>query len=491
MSFKNLSKSKIVRGMQCHKSLYLSVHHPELEPEVSETQQAIFDTGNEVGLAAQGMFPGGVTIAAQPRDPAQAFADTKAAMEAGAHTIYEATFFFENVQVKVDILHKEKKSAKWKLIEVKSSTSVKDVHLNDMAIQAWVAENSGLKVSSYHLMHINSDCRFPNLKDLFELVDVSEEVLALKGEVPKKVKAIKNVLAAKTVPDINIGPHCDDPYECPFKEHCWKEKKIPELSVFDLPGMGQKGWAFYEKGILNLSDLKDAKLSAVQRRAVDCFVSKKRHIDTKAIKSEIAAWVFPLYYLDFETIAFAIPKYKDTGPYMQIPFQFSCHVETKQGELTHFEFLNSEDKDPRINLIESLLATVGDVGSVVSYNKGFEAGVMRRLAAEYPEYSKKLNNIVDRLVDPLPIFRAHVYDNAFAGSFSIKAIAPALIGEKLSYDQLEVGDGSAAQRAYLRLIDQSTDLKEKSKLKKAMIEYCKQDTLAMVELVRWLRIVSA
>ncbi|MEZ4815068.1 MAG: DUF2779 domain-containing protein [Bdellovibrionota bacterium] len=489
MSYKYLSKSKIVRGMQCQKSLYLSVHSPELEPEVSESQQAVFDLGHEVGAAAQKVYPGGVLIAAQPRNPAKAYAETLDAMAAGECTIYEATFLFENVQVKVDILHKEKKSAKWKVIEVKSSTSVKDVHLNDMAIQAWVAENSGLKVSSYHLMHINSECRYPDLKDLFEVVDVTEQVLELKEKIPKDVKAIKKVLLGAKVPDVDIGPHCDDPYECSFKEHCWKEKKIPELSVFDLPGMGKKAWGFYQRGKIKLSDLVGEKLSMNQQRAVDCYSSKKRHVNAKGIKSDMSSWEFPFYYLDFETIAFAIPKYKETGPYMQIPFQFSCHVETKKGALSHFEFLNTEDIDPRLGLVESLVSTVGDVGSVVSYNKGFEAGVMRRLADEYPKYSKKLNSIIDRLVDPLPIFKAHVYDNAFAGSFSIKAVAPALIGEKLSYDELEVGDGSAAQRAYLRLIDPSVNAKEKTQIKKAMIEYCKQDTLAMVELVRWLRAV--
>jgi hypothetical protein len=476
-----------MRGFQCHKNLYLHVHHPELEPEIDEAQQAIFDQGTQVGLVAQEYYPNGIAIKIQPGNPTKAVDETLQAIQSGAHTIYEATFLYKNIQVKVDILHKPKKSQKWQFIEVKSSTTIKEVHLEDLAVQAWVAEGAGLKVASYHLMYLNNECVFPNLKNLFNIDDVTKEISIFKKTTPAKVKEIKKILSSSKIPNVDIGPHCEDPYECPFQAHCWKEKKIPEISVFNLYGIGKKKWSYYEKKILKFKDLPVGDLSTVQKRIVDCFSTKKRFVNAKGIAKDLASWKFPLYYLDFETINYAIPKHKGTRPYMQVPFQFSCHIETASGKISHREYLHEDKSDPRPPFIESLLDAVGSTGSVVSYNKGFEAGIMEALAKSFPKHATKLRAIMSRLVDPLPIMRANVYDTAFLDSFSIKAVAPTLIGKKLSYENLMVSDGTIAQDSYVQMIEGSAPQSEKVKIRKAMLEYCHLDTLAMVEIVKWLR----
>lgn len=482
-----LSKSRIISAYQCEKNLYLQINHPDLLPkEVDPGTQAIFDQGHEVGIEAQKRFPNGVLVTAEAYDAIKASEATRVAIQNGANTIYEATFIHENVQARVDILHRKNSKSDWEIIEVKSSTSIKEVYLQDVAIQAWVLQGAGIKVKRTHLMYINNECVYPNLKNLFNIDDITKDISPWIKDVPKKIASIRKTLASKTAPKTDIGPHCSTPYECPFRNHCFKH--IPKNSIFDLPSIGKKGWSLYEEGIIKISDKKldSIKLNNIQKRVVDVVRSGKRFIDNDSLKKILPDWLGPLSYLDFETVAFAIPRYKDTRPYQQIPFQFSVQVETKKGLQTH-EYLHGEDTDPRPKLIEVLIKAIPKTGGVVSYNKGFEAGKIRDMAEAFPKYKKHLESIIDRLIDPWPIIRANVYDKGFGGSFSIKTVAPSLIGNKYSYDDLVIGDGGTASESYKVLISGNLKAKEKSELRKNMLIYCNQDTMAMVELVNWMR----
>ena len=220
---------------------------------------------------------------------------------------------------------------------------------------------------------------------------------------------------------------------------------------------------------------------------IQCTVDGRRFVDSKAISKEMEDWIYPLSFLDFETIGYAIPKYNGQRPYQQLPFQFSCHIRQKQGgKLEHREYLHMTDTDPRESVCRALIEMVPKSGSVVAYNMGFENGVLQSLAELFPKYKKKIKSIAARLVDPLPIFRAHVYDRAFSGSFSIKNVAPALLGKDASYEGMAVGDGTEAQSAYMEMINPSTVEKRTEELRKGLIEYCTKDTKEMVDLVDWL-----
>lgn len=474
-----------MQGLQCTKSLYLQIHDSNLAREVSAGEQAIFDQGNEVGLEAQKRFPGGYTVEAEYWDFEGAIEQTKQAIKDGAKDIYEASFIFDDIFARIDILHKNGKA--WDLIEVKSSTKVKDEHIYDVAIQKWILDQLKIKVKSCYVMHINNQCTYPNFKDLFTKVDVTDEVKTVTPEIEELLPVLKKVKTIKTPPTVDIGQHCDSPYECRFKGHCWSQKNLPELNVFNLPGMGQKAWQFYEQGKVGFSDLVGEKLTATQKRAVEAGLSKKRLIDKSQIIDELNEWIFPLYYLDFETISYAVPRFDGTRPYQQMPFQYSLHIQKKPcGTLKHFEHLHTTNTDPRRQLAESLCQQIGTKGSVVAYNKGFESMCLKKLAESYPDLSKKLLDIVDRLVDPLPIFRKSIYDSKFYGSFSIKYVAPAIIGKKVSYEGLNVSDGTLAQVAYNQMIGLPKGSEEKEGIIKDLLEYCAQDTLCMVFLVDWL-----
>jgi CRISPR/Cas system-associated exonuclease Cas4 (RecB family) len=484
MSLKVLSKSRIMDGLQCPKKLYLELHQKDLKAPASAADQLQFDQGHEVGAEARTRYPGGLLIDKEPWDYQGGHEATEQAIKAGANTIYEASFFVGDLFVRVDILHRADKRSGWQVIEVKKSTSVKDHYIQDVAIQALVLKAAGFKAKSYHMMFLNKKCVFPELGDLFIKEDITDQVKVEMPTVTKAIEAFRKVVMAKKEPAIDIGPRCDSPYACGFKEYCWK--KIPAQSVFEIPGMS--GWELYEAGKLKIVDLDEAEFSGKARRAIEVVKSGVRQVDGAGIAKELKAWKWPLYFLDFETLGLPIPMYKGTRPYMAVPFQFSCHVwrGPREKDLEHFEYLHVSGGDPRPELLTALCDGLGVSGSIVAYTKSFEASVLRGLGEFDRKRKIQLLSIAERLVDPLPIFQSFVYDAGFKGSFSIKSVAPALLGEKLSYDDMEVAEGQGAQAAARKLIMGSVAGDEALRIQKALLEYCRQDTLAMVELVKWL-----
>ncbi|MBS4028019.1 MAG: Dna2/Cas4 domain-containing protein [Ignavibacteriales bacterium] len=240
MNTHKLSKSTFVRGMQCDKSLYLNKHFPELRDEISDSQKAIFDKGTDVGLLARNIFPGGVDVKPEtPCDYAKSISWTKKLIGEGVETIYEAAFQFDDVLCAVDILSKVK--GKWNLFEVKSSTEVKEVHFWDAALQYYVLTNAGIKLDDIFIVFINKEyVRKGALdeKQLFTKQSVFDSVREKQKEVEKQVQKFKETLASKSVPDIDIGLHCDEPYSCDFKGYCWKH--IPSYSVFDISRLASR-----------------------------------------------------------------------------------------------------------------------------------------------------------------------------------------------------------------------------------------------------------
>ncbi|MCB0413371.1 MAG: DUF2779 domain-containing protein [Bdellovibrionales bacterium] len=482
-----LSKTKIMRGYQCLKSIYLTIHHKELEPPVGPELQAIFDQGNIVGAEARKQFPNGILIDNPPWDFFGSLKRTRELLKEETDVIFEAAFEYKGCYARADIIVYSKDTKRWSIYEVKSTTKVKDEHLDDVGLQAWIMANAGLPIEKICIMHLNNECRYPNLKNLFTEVDVTDELRKQYNDIPPKLTEIFKTIRDESIPDIDIGPHCDSPNECPFKSHCWGEKNIPPNSVFNLPNVRDKKWDLYKEDILNLDDSRLTDLTPVQERAVSVYKSKKRFIDKDGVKNALASWKFPLVFLDFETINPAIPRYENTGPYQQVPFQFSAHIwESPDADLTHQEYLHIDASDPRPNLIPLLLNACQGDGNIVAYYSSFESRRIAELAEFSSEHRKSLEALIERFVDPLPLFREFVYDINFEGSFSLKTVAPSILGETQSYQGMIVADGSAAQRAFEEIINPETNEERRNELISASLEYCKKDTLVMVDLVKWL-----
>ena len=482
-----ISKTKILNGTRCLKSLYLNVHEPDLASPVTSDDQARFDMGTEVGIKAREFYPDGILVDNHAWDFNGALTRTRELIANGATTLYEAAFEYQGCYARLDIIQYDTVNKCWDVFEVKSSTKVKSEHITDASIQVWIALNAGLSVGQIHIMHINNQCLYPDLKDLFTVVDVTNDVLPLHADMPSSIQKMKDTLQESHAPEIDIGAHCEKPHDCSFSAHCWNQKQIPEESVFNLPRSGNKKWDLYREGIFHLEDQRIVGLNTLQQRIVNCSKKKQRYIEPSIIEKSLQNWIFPLVFLDFETINPAIPRYYGTRPYEQIPFQFSVHIlQYLDSEVQHKEFLHDNTDDPRLNLIETLIEACGTEGSIIAYNATFEKNCIAALSKYSPVHETALNEFQKRIVDPLPIIQSAVYDPAFHGSFSLKKVAPALLGSEYNYDQMSVANGTDAQRAFEELIHADTKLARKEELKKAMLDYCKQDTYVLVELVKWL-----
>ncbi len=479
-----LSKSTFLRGLQCHKSLYLNRYQRNLRDQISPEQEAICATGREGGILAQGLFPGGV----QSKPPKsfefqRAVEVTGELIAAGKDIIYEAAFQHEQVLALVDILVRD--GDVWRAYEVKSSTSVKDVHLLDAAIQYHVVQRQGIELVDSFIVHLNTDyVRHGelDLRQLFKLASVHSEVNALQPEMPGLVAELKGVLDGGIVPDIPIGPHCNDPYPCDFIGHCWSE--VPEYSVFNVTRLSEeKAFELYNDGIVRTIDIpENFPLGNAAANQIQSDKIGLTRVADVAIHAFLETLHYPLYFLDFETFNPAIPPFDGTKPYRQIPFQYSLHrKESVSAELEHSGFLAEAGIDPRLPLIESMLFGLEGPGDIVVYSS-FEAGRIKDLAKQFPEHSAALLDLLERLVDLMQPFRDRAYyAPEMHGSYSIKAVLPALVPD-LSYERMVISDGGMAMRAYIDLADEK-DPGRIEDVRNDLWEYCKLDTLAMVRIL--------
>jgi hypothetical protein len=479
-----LSKSLFIRGLQCHKSLYLHKYHPELREEISEEQEALFQTGFEVGKYAQQLFPGGVEIPYYENSYDAQIQKTQAEIRNGTKTIYEAAFNYDDIFVKVDILHKDHE--RWKIFEVKSSTKVKDVHLDDAAVQYYVLTGAGLPVAKVFLAHINNQYVRDGEIDprrLFTVNDISDSVRQKQPFIGENIVRLKEMLKAD-MPDIDIGEHCEDPYDCDFQGHCWQH--IPQDSVFDLKRKGVNKYDLYRQGIIELKNIPLETLNRYQRLQVESFLNKADKIDKDAIQTFIDKLFYPLCFLDFETVYPAIPLFDGTRPYRQLPFQYSLHVQDHKGaELKHFEYLAEPRKDPRRELLKKLLDAIPEKSCIITYTD-FEAERLRELTGWFPEYKDRIEDLIKNIRDiSLPFDKMDYYHWQLNGAFSLKAVLPIVVPE-MSYKDLAIRDGGMAIDAYFAM-SQLSDEKEIERIRRDLLEYCKLDTLAMVKILEKLR----
>ena len=471
-----LTKSKYLSGLQCHKRLWYEENHPERASATSKALQMTFNQGKEVGERARDLFPKGILISTI--SPVKSAEQTQIAIRNGASCIFEASFVFENTRVRCDILQKDGDS--WNLIEVKMSTSVKEEHLADLAIQKYVLTGCGIPISKTHLMHINNKCAYPDLSDLFIIEDVTDRVDLLMSDVPNTIEALKTILDDDVEPNVLIGEQCDEPYPCPFKAYCWEA--VPEKSIFTIPRLSwQKKDALIEESIFRISKIPtDFSLTDRQQAYVNYISDGRPETDKEAIKGKLSDLEYPIHFFDFETDNPAIPRFQEVRPYQQVPFQYSCHTWQSDGTVTHHEYLHTDTTDPRLPLIESLLNDISDVGSVVVYYASFERNILESLADFSPEYAVRLQSIQARLWDQLVIFRNHYKHPDFEGSNSLKSVLPVLV-PSLRYDDLDVQDGREAQAVWSLMLDSKSE-KERETMIRDLKAYCTLDTLAMVEI---------
>jgi len=477
-----LSKSRLILQSQCPKRLWLSVNRPDLAAADSGVT-ARMAAGNVVGAVARDLYPDGILI--DTLDARQALGDTAKALGEWSRPIFEAAFATDGVFFRADLLLPIQGG--YRLVEVKSSTSVKDYHLADAAIQLWVATETGLPVKSIEIAHINNRFVYPgngNYAGLFTYADISLLARPLSQEVPGWVQAAKATLDGNE-PKLAPGGQCHDPFPCPFLAYCAPKEQggyPPEI----LPHRDGKTLAaqLRAEGFADLRQVPGKRFSSSKHQRIWRVTKSDRpELDPEAADA-VAALAYPRYYLDFETIDFAVPIWPGTRPYRQLPFQWSCHIERQSDLIEHQEFLAIDAADPRRAFAEALITTLKTTGPVLVYNAGFESGRLRELAADFPDLAPAIEAIRNRIVDLLPLTRKHYYHRDMRGSWSLKAVLPTIAPE-LAYNSLDVADGGMAQEAYRELLHPETSADRASKLRQDLLDYCERDTWAMVRLAHF------
>jgi hypothetical protein len=481
-----LSKSTFIRGLQCEKSLYLYKHHYRLKDPTPPSLQTVFDQGTNIGLLAQELFPNGADASPENHfKMVESVGKTLKFITQGESIIYEATFLYNDVLAALDVLVKDEEG--WKAYEVKSSTKVSETYIKDAAIQYYTITNSGIDLKDISIVHINNQYVKDgelDIHQLFTIESVYDQVIEFLPRIPNEVRRLKNVIESPEIPKIDIGPHCSDPYDCDFKGTCWKH--IPDYSVFNISRLNaDKKFDLYNQGVITLDqiDLGQTDLNPNQVLQVQSEVEGTTYIDKDEIRNFTSGLCYPLYFLDFETIGPAIPKYDGSRPYQQLVFQYSLHIqENSTPVIEHREYLADPTKDPRPNFIEQLVQDCGTSGDIIVYNIGFERGKINDLIEVFPQYSTELRGIVNRLKDlMIPFQKKWYYTPEMRGSYSIKLVLPALVPE-LSYNHLEIKEGGTASNTFLSMVN-GTFEGDVEKTRRQLLEYCTLDTDAMVKIL--------
>ena len=475
-----LTKSKFIDGLHCKKSLWLSSHNYQAG---SYVQKFAGQMGDQVGQLATSRFPQGKKIEEHYKDHDVAVEKTlKYLSDKKISAIFEAAFTFDNIKIRVDIL--ERAQNNWNLIEVKSSTKMKNNYLYDIGIQHYVLQNLGLKINSSKIMHINKDYLYKkelDLKLLFNFHDYSEEIKDILPTLPKEISGLSSTLKEKKEPDQEPSKSfCGD---CAFWDYCTQNK--PKDWTALIPRLNKNKYTkLLEMGIESMSSIPDDfEISDNQRVVVESTKNRERFLNKEGLQKALEGIKPPVYYFDFEAMTSAIPFIDNTSPFESIPFQWSLHLNKDFKNISHHYFLAEEKKDFRRDLIEKYLSLVGENDyPIIAYNISYEKSRLKELSKLFPDISDQIDLTIDRFKDLMPIIKDHFYDYRFYGSFSLKRVLPILTDES-SYDELDgVQDGEGAQAKFYDLINNSLSEKERDKVKKQLLEYCEKDTYSLIQI---------
>ena len=487
-----LSKSKIIASRQCPKRLWLEVHRQDL-CEYSEDSRAAFATGHEVGAAARSIYDPsgkGVMLDVDQEGVSGAIERTSRLIPTAEGPIFEAGFQAGGGRAFADVLlpvDQDERRA-WRMVEVKSSGGVKDYHREDIAVQAHIARASGLPLASVALAHINTGWVYEKegvYDGLLTEHDMTEEAFGRDSEVAEWIREAHEVVRSPEEPRIAPGDHCYSPFECGFCNYCHRDVLKPEYPLWALPRFHRRRQEDCEDlGIEDLREVPDSLLNDMQRRVRDHTISGTPYFDAEGAKAALEPYGFPALFLDFEAVSLPVPLWLGTRPYQQIPFQFSLHAVSDTGVVSHGDFLDLSGDDPSRPCAEALIKQCSGDGPIFVYNASFEKRVIRDLAERFDDLAEPLGGLLPRIVDLLPVARSHYYHPSQMGSWSIKAVLPAICPD-LSYEDLEeVQDGNDAVQAYRMALqhrrDQNTE--QLKRIDGQLREYCRLDTLAMVRI---------
>lgn len=492
-----LTKSEYMMFLKHPAWLWLKKYQKHMLPPIDENTQAQFDTGHEFETYAEQLFPGALKLGfSNYAEYCSLPQKTENALEEAA-TIVQGRFEVNNLTCIVDVLTKiDEKS--YKLVEIKSSTKVKLEHQYDLAFQVYVLEQYGLKIDAISVMHVNNEYVRKGKIDPKQLItetDVTSDVKDLLDITEKKVAEAFKVLEDHDMPD--LSPRYANSMNIPgttwftdwmtVYEHL--NPDLDKYSIYNLafPNQSQLG-KLEDMGITLIPDIpEELALRPKQVAQIHTTRTETRIIDETKIKEFLNSFAYPIYFFDYETLSSIIPPFDGMSPYKDYPFQYSLHIlDSPNSALRHTEYLHQENSNPMPELLEKLKMTVGDIGTILTWNMAYEKACNDRMAEMYPQYEKFLSDFNERIVDLMtPFSEMWFVDKDFFGSASIKTVLPVLV-PALSHKELDVSDGLKARRMWTETILEGKNQDNKQKIVADLLKYCTLDTFAMVEIYNFL-----
>lgn len=487
-----LSKSDYTTYLKHPAWLWIKKHAKTMLSPIDPATQAIFDTGHEFEQYAEALFPGGVTLGFNNYEDYRSLpARTTAAIESGVKTIFQGRFEYEQLTFICDIVQVVE-GKEVDLIEIKSSTSAKPEHIVDLAFQMVVLEKCGFTVRNISVIHVNNQYVREGAidpKSITAKTDVTESVKAVRDFTLEKIDEALRVMTLSECPDTS-PLHADAKSFGEWLAIYKHMKNTKPGSIFDLCQMDAKTVQNLQSN--NITKLKDIPADFVlkpkQRLQVEALRQGRPTVHADKIKVFLDSFTYPLYFFDYETLGSLVPYFDGLKPYQQLPFQYSLHIlDSPDAELRHKEFLHRDSANPAEPLTKALISHMGDEGTVITWNMGFEKSCNSLLGELVPEHAKFYAELNERIVDLMTPFSRNWYiDAGFCGSASIKKVLPVLI-PSLSHKDLDISDGGSAQRLWMEAVLDGKRPDEKDKILSDLLDYCKLDTLAMVEIYNVLR----
>jgi hypothetical protein len=485
MIFQNtLSKSQFIQGFRCHKNLWLQKNRKDLIPNIVDSN-AIVEAGKEIGEIAKQYFPNGKEIKIDNLSISELAKITTLEINTGTNVLFEATAYnpTSGINARIDILQRHKKTDKWNLIEVKSSAKVKDHQLIDISFQYYVFTKCGYNIEKCYIMYPDKEYKLEdefNVNKFFKFDDLTTSVIEKQIILNSEIKEMLSVMNNDSEIKIPIGQRCFTPFVCGYKDYCWSD--VPDYSVFSVYNK-KKAEKMYEKYGFDIHNIPEKDYPKGSKRIeLLSHIRNETMIDISPIRDFINQIIYPIYYLDYETIMSGVPVVPGTKSFQQIPFQFSLHIQNKDDDnlnnIQHKEFLHDKNSDPRPDFIRNLIDYCGQIGTILVYNKTFEISRNNELIHDFPEYSDELNNINERIIDLFEPFRKrNLYSPKQHGSASIKYVLPAFT--ESSYSALTIKNGGDASNIYKSYFINKFDNTFKQ-TKEDLLKYCKLDTYSMV-----------
>jgi hypothetical protein len=491
---KLISKSRFLDYLTCPKDAWFRIHKPELEEfKISDSLQNRFDQGNEAEEYAKKLkiFYGMVEIKSRGTE-AQKEIDALISQKTPA--IYQATFIADGYIIRCDVLKWNAETKKWDLYEIKVTSSVHDSgerdHYSDAAFQAIVLEQYGVPLGRTYIVHLNKEYVRKGeieIESLFISEDCTPKVDARKKTIVAEMEEAKKYLNQEKEPKSG----CDCHYYG-RSSHCAtfsrSHPEIPEYSIHDLAYIGKSANKLKElikQGLYHLNEIQDTSdFTDRQQNQIAVEKTKDPIIVKKEIENILNGYAYPLYFLDYETYAPAVPVYDGYSPYKRIPIQFSLHyIEKKGGPLEHIDYIHEENSDPSEAVAKHLTESIEPLGTVLAWNVGFERSVTNELASRVPKYENTLRRICTQMQDQMDVFTNQYYvHKGFKGSAGIEPVMNVLL-PKMTYDHLPY-TGEAVGFVWWKDIVSKTPAPDRNERLRLIREYCKQDTFVMVEIFR-------